>query len=208
MSVVSFCEPLVQNAYTRKVSEEESVPVVSKKKVKVKRKKAVRPPSHPFVHLLLLLVCCICSAQGFFPVPGNKIGFLAIVLFLGYLYPMLLKWLRPRTGFWMGLFYLQALLLVAESVGVAGYEARTAGFFFPNGFLDDVLLAPVVLISVGGVVLSGLTTYLLGWNMLRIWMQVFGKLQPAYVPVKRKPAPKPQPVQVNEEPVSVPDGPR
>lgn len=134
--------------------------------------------SHPLLHLLLLVLSCVISAHGFFPVPGYQIGFLGFVLLMGYLYPLLLQGLRPRTGFWMGLILLLLMMMVAEAVGLFCYEFQTTGLHFTHGFASDVLLSPVVLISIAGVVLSALTMYLLGWSMLRICLQAFGKLLP------------------------------
>jgi hypothetical protein len=178
----------------------------SKPSKEPKPAKKVRPSdSHPLLHLLLLGFSCAVSVQGFFPVPGNQVGFLAYVLVIGYFYPLLLRWLRPRTGFLTGLVLLLLILAVAETVGLVSYEAQATGFRFAHGIQDDVLLSPVVLISLAGVVVSAITTYLLGWSMLSICLKVFGRIS-APKPVA-EPEPEPE-VQVAEEPLPVPAEPK
>lgn len=145
------------------------------------------PASHPFAHLLLLLISSVLAVYGFFPLPGNQIGFPHFVLILGYLYPLLLRWLRPQTGFWMGLILLLLLVSLAESAGVFVYELQTTGLLFPHGFSNDVLLSPVVLLSFAVVELSAFTLYLAGWSMLAIALKIFTRLSvPKPAPDKAK----------------------
>jgi hypothetical protein len=187
MPIVPCCEPLAQIAYTEGVSRKNPVPADSKPAAPAPAPRL----GHPLVHLLLAVLCCTVSVSRFFPFPSNQIGFPHFVLLLGYLYPLLLKWLRPRTGFWMGLILLLLILGAAETVGLFFYEIQTTGLVFPHGFTNDVLLAPVVLLSFILVGLSGITFYLAGWSMLTIWRKIFAKQSAPEPQAKTNPKPKP-----------------
>lgn len=151
--------------------------------------------SHPLAHWLLFVVCTVLAVYGFFPLPGNQIGFPHFVLLLAYLYPLLLRWLRPRTGFGLGLVLLLLMVSVAESAGVFVYELQTTGLLFPHGFQNDVLLSPVVVLSFTIVELSAFTLYLAGWSMLTISLKIFARLAVPHPEAdKEKSAtPKPKP---------------
>lgn len=153
-------------------------PATKKKAKAVKTPKPPKLPTHPFVHLLLMLSMAVVAAACSTQEAAELIIFLSFVLVLGYFYPLLLRWLRPRTGLLMGMILLLFLLGAAESVGIFCYEFQANRLTFPHGFLADVLMTPRIWLSVASVLVSGLTAYLLGWNMLRVFLKIFGKLDP------------------------------
>jgi hypothetical protein len=170
-STVSVCEPLPEiaciHAYTGGVTRDVSVPFASPGSA------PYRP--HLVVHLLLLAVSCGVSVVASFTVPGGQIGFLSFTLMAAYLYPLVRRWLRPKSGFWTGLLVLFFILTVAEAVGLFCHELQTTGFRTQPHFGEDAMEIVLLLLPFAAVLLSALSTYLLGWYMLKLCLKFLGR---------------------------------
>jgi len=114
-------------------------------------------------HILFFALCCGLSTYASFHLPDNS-AFSFWYLATALLYPLLLRWIRPQTGFWLGAMFLLLVLIFAELFGFFFYEIRTGeiryGFGEDLEWLGALVFWPMLLISS--------TAYILSYGILRL----------------------------------------
>ena len=128
--------------------------------------RATRPGC--LIHFVLLTAATALSIQDSVHLPDNQAFFLAFTALTAYLYPMLWRWMNPKSGYALGLVQWLMLLGVAECVGLLAWELRTSAL--SQAGPGALLLAGLPVLA---MTMTALVGYTLGWCFLVLWHKLF-----------------------------------